>query len=119
MVKGELVDAERGMAPAHFLVLLHEMMVAQAPCHDEHCDSTDLFSVVTGRALVADGTSFFAFPQYAEGRIKEEKGRIHLLLWFEDRQRVQMFFTESDKRHHIDLCGLFGVDPSNVPRLGA
>lgn len=85
--------------------------------HDHECDSDDLISVLTGNAYTKDGSILPIYRSYSEGRIRNEKLRIHLFLWFSDEEDPKFIFTESDEVHHQNLCKWFDVAPSMIPRL--
>ena len=59
------------------------------------------------------------FREYSEGRIREEKLRVHLYLWFNEWKpgKPQMFFPEVHAFHHANLCQHFNVSPAAVKRL--
>ncbi len=82
---------------------------------------TDLIHVVTGNAYCESGEVVPMFREYSEGRIREEKLRVHLYLWFNDWEpgAPQMFFPEVHAPHHSALCHYFNVDPAAMKRLPA
>lgn len=86
--------------------------------HDDQCGATDLVSVFTGKIHTGDCRPIPAFRQFSEGRIKEEKIRIHLILWFDDFEQGQMLFTQTSAVHHQNLCVWFGIDPNLIPGIG-
>ena len=86
--------------------------------HDNQCGATDLVSVFTGNIYVGDNRSIPAFRQFSEGRIKEERTRIHLVLWFDDFEQGQMLFTQTNATHHQNLCAWFGIDPNGILSIG-
>ena len=86
---------------------------------DDAAGITDLISVLTGNAYCESGEVWPMFREYSEGRIREEKLRVHLYLWFNEWKpgRPQMFFPEVHAIHHTALCRLFGLDPVAMKRL--
>ena len=88
---------------------------------DDHAGFTDLIQVVTGNAYCESGEVIPMFREYSEGRIREEKLRVHLYLWFNDWKpgKPQMFFPEVHAAHHAALCRCFGMDPAALKRLPA
>ena len=51
---------------------------------DDGAGMTDLISVVTGNAYCESGEVWPTFREYSEGRIRDEKLRVHLYLWFNE-----------------------------------
>ncbi len=88
---------------------------------DDAAGFTDLIQVLTGNAYCDSGEVIPIFFEYSEGRIREEKLRVHLYLWFNERKegKPQMFFPEIHPSHHLTLCRHFGKDPSTIKRLPA
>lgn len=86
---------------------------------DEGAGITDLVSVLTGNAYCEGGEVWPIFREYSEGRVREEKLRVHLYLWFNEWKpgKPQMFFPEVHSAHHATLCRHFGVDPIAMKRL--
>jgi hypothetical protein len=74
----------------------------------------DLIGVITGSALAESGESYPIYLQYSEGRIKDEKFRIHLYLWIDEYKANRMLFNVYDGRHIDSLCDCFGIDPSTI-----
>ena len=88
---------------------------------DEHAGFEDLISVLTGNAYCEGGDVWPMFRGFSEGRIREEKLRVHLYLWFNEWKpgKPQMFFPEVHAAHHAALCRYFRVDPAELKRLSA
>ena len=86
---------------------------------DDSAGLTDLIQVVTGNAYCEGGDTIPMFRQYSEGRIREEKLRVHLYLWFNDWKPgpPQMFFPEAHAGHHAALCRYLNVDSAAIKRL--
>jgi hypothetical protein len=77
----------------------------------------DLLSVLTGNAYT-DGAAIRMFESSSGGRIREEKHRIHLYLWF-DVGTLEPFklWTISHAEHHSALCGYLGIDPASIRQI--
>jgi hypothetical protein len=86
---------------------------------DNMAGFTDLIQVLTGNAYCESGEVISMFREYSEGRIREEKLRVHLYLWFNDWKLgpPQMFFPELHAAHHAALCQHFSVDSTSMKRL--
>ncbi|MGA9108335.1 MAG: hypothetical protein ACLQPN_06970 [Bryobacteraceae bacterium] len=86
---------------------------------DDGAGMTDLISVLTGNAYCESGDVWPMFREYSEGRIRDEKLRVHLYLWFNEWKAgdPQKFFTEVHAAHHVALCQHFRVDPAAMKRL--
>lgn len=87
--------------------------------NDQACGSLDLIGVVTGHAMLQGGGTAPIYQSFSEGRIRDEKRRVDLFLWYDSRKSDQLFFTMFEKRHFAKLCLLFEIDPGSVPTLGA
>lgn len=79
----------------------------------------DLIHVLTGNAYCESGDVIPIFRSVSEGRIKEEKLRVHLYLWLDDWKagNPQMFFPEVHPEHHSTVCHHFKQDPAQLKRL--
>jgi hypothetical protein len=88
---------------------------------DDGAGFTDLKQVLTGNAYCESGEVIPMFHEYSEGRIQEEKLRVHLYLWFNEWEPggPQMFFPEVHAKHHAALCRYLSVDPAAMKRLPA
>ncbi len=88
---------------------------------DSEAGMADLISVLTGNAYCESGDVWPMFREYSEGRVREEKLRVHLYLWFNEWKpgKPQMYFPEIHPIHHAALCRHFGVDPAAMKRLPA
>lgn len=88
---------------------------------DDMAGFTDLIQVLTGNAYCASGEVIPMFREYSEGRIREEKLRTHLHLWFNNFRPgpPQMFFPEIHAAHHAALCRRFGLGSGAMKRLPA
>ena len=88
---------------------------------DDSAGFTDLIQVLTGNAHCESGAVIPMFGEFSEGRIREEKLRVHLYLWFNEWKAgvPQMFFPEVHAIHHAALCRYLSVDPVAMKRLPA
>ncbi len=88
---------------------------------DEDALFSDLITVLTGNAYCESGRVIPMFRSFSEGRIREEKLRVHLYLWFDvwEPGTPRMFFPEVHAVHHAALCRYFSVDPAGLARLPA
>jgi hypothetical protein len=86
---------------------------------DDGAGFTDLIQVLTGNAYCESGEAIPMFREYSEGRIREEKLRVHLYLWFNQWKLggPQMFFPEVHAVHHSSLCRYLNVDPVAMKHL--
>ncbi len=77
----------------------------------------DLLAVLTGNAYT-NGGPIRMYGNFSDGRIREEKNRIHLYLWF-DTGKPEPFkvWPQSHAEHHAALCGYFGIDPAQIKQL--
>lgn len=78
----------------------------------------DLRSVLTGNFYSEDDPPDPIFRDISEGRIREDRFRIDLYLWFDaGRTRPHMVFTQANPAHDAALCDYFGVKPEQVKRF--
>lgn len=85
---------------------------------DEGAGLTDLVSVLTGYAFGERMTPVQMFRNYSEGRIREEKLRIHLYMWFgEGGPSPRNFWPEVHRGHHDRLIDLLRVEAASLKRL--
>jgi hypothetical protein len=85
--------------------------------HDDSCGFLDLIAVLTGNFVAENNKSFPVYAQFSEGRIKEEKGRIHLFLWFDDFKPERLLFTQTHAKFHNMLCHWFNMDPTTIKQI--
>lgn len=75
----------------------------------------DLRSVLTGNFYVADGAPDPIFRNISEGRIREDRFRIHLYIWFDaGRDKPHMVFSQSNPAHDVALCEYFNVKQEQI-----
>ncbi len=86
--------------------------------NDQMCDFWDLVGVLTGGLLDKNGRVVEACYKFSEGRIKGEKGRIHLYLWFDSFKENELFFTQNNDEHLERLCGYFNITPNSIKPIG-
>jgi len=85
--------------------------------NDTNCGFTDLFEATSG-CFWAEGNNFYpSLKNISEGRIKEEKWRIHLFLWLDSFKSDQFMFTFVDDRFVNILCSYFGKDPNKIKKI--
>jgi hypothetical protein len=87
---------------------------------DDQCGFFDLIAVLTGNFYAEGGAVEPIYKQYSEGRIKEEKFRIDLYVWYNewkcDSVKPQMYFN-SGSQHYVAICNLLGSDPAQHHRV--
>ena len=86
--------------------------------NDRMCGSLDLIGVTTGLLLVEGDEAAPVYQIYSEGRIRDEKKRIHLYLWYDSFKANKILFNPSDIRHWSRLCNYFNVDPDQIKPIG-
>jgi hypothetical protein len=86
--------------------------------NDRMCGSLDLIGVTTGLLLTEGGGATPVYQIYSEGRIRDEKKRIHLYLWYDSFKANKIMFNPSDRRHWSRLCGYFNLDPDEIKPIG-
>lgn len=86
--------------------------------HDKMCGVPDLYAVLTGNVLTNDSGSLAPFQYFSEGRIRDEKKRIHLFLWIDDFKPRFFLFAETSEKHYRTLSSLFGINPDLIKQIG-
>ena len=86
--------------------------------HDEKCKIHDLINILTGVDLANNGSVLPLFQYYSEGRIRDEKKRIHLFLWVDSIDSKGFLFSDTNESHYHALCNLFGKDPNSIKQIG-
>jgi hypothetical protein len=76
----------------------------------------DLIAVLTGNAYTDRRSVLPWFRNFSEGRIREEKKRIHLYLWFDGASDPKKFWMQSNS-DHAALCRYLGIDPSLIKQI--
>lgn len=87
--------------------------------HDRSCGFQDLIGVLTGNFIAENNQPHPIYKQFSEGRIKDEKTRIHLFLWLDDFKPERLLFSQTHVEFHKRLCGWFGVDPNDIKQIGS
>ena len=83
--------------------------------NDRMADQNDLRAVLTGAVPLQGGGTFPGFKEYSEGRIREEKWRIDLFIWIDEKNNKPLYtFTERNVTHRDTLLKLLGVSPSMI-----
>jgi hypothetical protein len=85
--------------------------------HDDMCGFQDLIAVLAGRAFTESGQALPIFQKFSEGRIREEKERVHLFIWLDDFKPERLLFSQTDLNHHQALCKLFGQNPAQIKQI--
>ena len=85
---------------------------------DDFWDEDDLIQTMKGTFDADNGSCDRIYIKYSQGRIKDEKYRIHLYIWMRavfhrNQPRTYLLFSE-DEHHYKALCQLFCVDPGGV-----
>jgi len=81
------------------------------------CRVHDLYEVFTGNYRSDDGTLYPISKKYSEGRIKEEKHRIHLFIWIDVCKGNHNFmFADTSSKYCMDLFGWLGKDPKLIKK---
>jgi hypothetical protein len=78
------------------------------------CGFSDLIEVLTGHAFTEGGQTLPIFQKFSEGRIRDEKARIHLFIWLDDFRPERLLFSHTDMGHHLAVCKAFGQDPTKI-----
>jgi hypothetical protein len=85
--------------------------------HDQSCVFSDLIAVLTGNFIAENDKPDPIYKQFSEGRIKDEKTRIHLFLWLDDFNPERLLFSRTHAEFHKQLCGWFRVDPNGIKQI--
>lgn len=85
--------------------------------HDQSCGFNDLISVLTGNFITNNDRITPIYKQFSEGRIKDEKIRIHLFIWLDDFRPERLLFGRTHAEFHKQLCGWFRVDPNGIEQI--
>lgn len=95
----------------NFLVLVN---------HDSSARPEDLDRVLTGFEDPLHGCFYETCIQFSEGRIREEKKKIDLYVWFDflkaDSVHLRRFFFGSHETQTA-VCELLGIDPEQVKMI--
>lgn len=87
--------------------------------YDRNCGFLDLIGVLTGNFIAENDQPHPIYKQFSEGRIKDEKARIHLFLWLDDFKPERLLFSQTNAEFHKQLCGWFGVNPNDIKQIGS
>jgi len=85
--------------------------------HDKRCGFFDLLSVITGNFHGANGKNSPIYKKFSDGRIKNEKNKIHLYIWLDDHKPMRFFWMKYNIAFFYLLCEYFGEDPNNIKIL--
>ena len=67
--------------------------------NDHMCGSLDLLGVLTGGLLLEGGGMAEIYYKFSKGRIKNEKDRIHLYLWYDSFKANKVLFNQNNDSH--------------------
>lgn len=84
--------------------------------HDRNCGFLDLLAILTGNFIGTEGT-IPIYRRFSEGRIHDEKSRIHLYIWLDDFRPTRLLFSRTNLEHHCLLCHLFGFDDTELRNI--
>lgn len=83
--------------------------------HDTRgCRFQELKNVLTGYFVDDKGNRHFIFGKYSEGRIKAEKYKINLYIWFNESENEPYYFIIKENRHFGKLCNFFDINPDSI-----
>jgi hypothetical protein len=86
--------------------------------HDDMCGFDDLLGVLTGNFYSNDGTAHPIYRQFSDGRIKDEKEKIHLFIWLDDHKPDRWFLSQTKESHHTALCALLDIEQNEIKQIG-
>jgi len=81
--------------------------------HDRSCGFLDLLAVLTGN-FYAEESVHPIYRQFSEGRIKDEKSRIHAYIWLDDFRPASVLFSRTHVDHHHALCKMLEFDDKDL-----
>lgn len=87
--------------------------------HDDKCGFNDLLGILTGNFYANDGTAHPIYWQFSHGRIRDEKGKVHLFIWLDDHKPGRLLFSPTNEPHHATLCTLFGINQNEIKQIGS
>ncbi len=88
--------------------------------HEDAVNWLDLRSVLTGDFISERAERYPIYVDVSQGRIRAEKWRIDLYLWFDQgKSRPFMLFNNSDELRFRRACDLMGVNPVEVRSVAA
>ena len=87
--------------------------------HDDMCGFNDLLGILTGNFYANDGTAHPIYRKFSHGRIKDEKGRVHLFIWLDVQKSDHLLFTETNETHHATLCTVFRISQNEIKLIGS
>lgn len=87
--------------------------------HDDMCGFNDLLAILTGNFYANDGTAHPIYRQFSHGRIKDEKGKIHMFIWLDDHKPDRMLFSQTNDAHHAALRAAFGIQQDEIKQISS
>jgi hypothetical protein len=85
--------------------------------NDKQCGYLDLIGVITGHLLLENNQSASIYLKYSEGRIVDDKFRIHLYLWFDAFTANKFLFNTLDHRHLDKLSTYFNINRNAIKNI--
>jgi hypothetical protein len=85
---------------------------------DLHTGFLELVGVITGCCLT-EGEMVPIYRAFSEGRIREDKYRIHLYIWLEENKPFRFFLTSRIKTQSERLCAYFGINEKSIRIVNA
>jgi hypothetical protein len=85
--------------------------------HDQDCGSLDLVGVLTGNFIGENDKPDPIYKKFSDGRIKDEKARIHLYLWLDDFKPEDFLFNQTYAEFHKQLCAWFEINPNDIQQI--
>ncbi len=85
--------------------------------HHKGLGVPDLRLVYTGEVITDSGRQLAIFRKFSEGRIRDEKRRIHLFVWIDvfNGEPNDFRLYNLDSPEYLDrLCDYFGSDPASI-----
>jgi hypothetical protein len=85
--------------------------------HDNMCRFNDLLGILTGNFYANDGSVHPIYRQFSQGRIKDEKSRVHMYIWLDDHRPNRLLFSQTDEILHRALCTAFGINQNDIKQI--
>lgn len=84
--------------------------------HEPGVDWTFLHNALTGNFYADSGKAYPIYRRVSEGRIRLEKRRIDLYMWFNPHEGSHfLLFSPNEKSRLEGLCNLLGIDAATIP----
>lgn len=82
--------------------------------HDDMCGFNDLLAILTGNYYSDDGSVHPIYKKFSEGRIKNDKTKIHLIIWLDDFKPYRLWFSQTNNELQLKLCEWFDINPNDI-----